>query len=109
MTAKQNRPPVPAPDERDFHYWEKIKDIIDQLIDTILNYRQAVIRGSCSNCLSCYRCCSREPCAGDPARSCPAFWRSVHPFRRAYRSANLLHAGSVQRSTAAAPPAQRGG
>lgn len=41
MTAKQNRPPVPAPDERDFHYWEKIKDIIDQLIDTILNYRQS--------------------------------------------------------------------
>ena len=32
---------VPITGESDFVYWEKTKDIIDQLIDLILNYRQS--------------------------------------------------------------------
>lgn len=40
--AKTDRAPLRIQDlEMEFDHWEKIKDLIDQLIDVILNYRQS--------------------------------------------------------------------
>lgn len=42
MEASNQRAPVRVKDlEKEFDHWEKIKDLLDQLIDVILNYRQS--------------------------------------------------------------------
>ena len=42
MAAANPRAPVRVKDlEKEFEHWEKVKDLLDQLIDVILNYRQS--------------------------------------------------------------------
>ncbi len=42
MAASNQRAPLGVQDlEKEFDHWEKIKDLLDQLIDVILNYRQS--------------------------------------------------------------------
>ena len=42
MAASKQRAPLRVQDlEKEFDHWEKIKDLLDQLIDVILNYRQS--------------------------------------------------------------------
>ena len=82
---------------QDFPYWEKTKDIVDQLIDIILNYRQSGHPGgSRSKVHILLSLMLSGTMRWDIRQPEKRFARSFHPLRRSYHPACLLHPGSIE-------------
>ena len=84
-----------------FAYWEKTKDLIDQLIDIMLNYRQSGHPGgSRSKVHILVTTLLSGAMRWDIRHPEKRFGDRFRPGRRPHRPAGLLHAGRAQRGAA---------
>ena len=78
-----------------FDHWEKTKDLIDQFLDIILNYRQSGHPGGSRSKVHALlvTLLERRDALGHPPPG-EALRRPLRPGRRAHHPADLLHAGA---------------